>query len=448
MSTRQQATKLSLPRDEGALRSSGLVASDSWILFFLLAHIALALLVRQFSQLATAHVYLTLGVGVLWALSRSSTYAAYAAAYVVGAEVFWRMTNASFFWEGGKYAVTLILALSLLHHRQKRIPVLPLFYFLLLLPSALLTIDQTSLSDARELISFNLSGPLSLFVSAWFFSTQKLSKPQLQTLLLAIVAPILTTAAYAILGTLSLEQIRWVNDSMFATSGGFGPNQVSTIMGLGVLVIWLLLLTGRVTQMQRWFLIATGIVLLVQGLFTFSRGGMLAAAIAIAVVSLHVVRDQKQRLRLTLVTLASVPLLAFAVLPALNDFTQGFLEQRFTDTNLTHRDTLLATELSLFQQNLLTGVGPGMGGADRGASSHTEFTRLLAEHGALGVFSLVLLLSMALQCYLRERGMLGRGIRSSLLIWPLLVMTNAAMRLVSVSFVFGLAFAKIELDDE
>lgn len=415
---------------------------------FILAHIVLALLVRQSPQLATAHVYLTLGVGVLWALSRPSTYAAYAAAYVVGAEVFWRMTNASFFWEGGKYAVTLILALSLLHHREKRIPVLPLFYFLLLLPSALLTIDQTSLSDARELISFNLSGPLSLFVSAWFFSTQKLSKPQLQTLLLAIVAPILTTAAYAILGTLSLEQIRWVTESMYVTSGGFGPNQVSTIMGLGVLVIWLLLLTGRVTSVQRWTLIAVGIALLVQGLLTFSRGGMLSAVVSIAVVSLHAVRDQKQRLRLTLATLASIPFLAFIVLPALNDFTQGFLEQRFTDVNLTNRDMLLQLELQLFEENPIFGVGPGMGGIIRNSASHTEFTRLLAEHGMLGIMSLGLLLTTALQIYFREARLLWRGVRGSLFIWPLLVMTNAAMRLVSVSFAFGLAFAQIELDDE
>jgi O-antigen ligase len=411
---------------------------------FILAHILLALLVRQFPQLSTVHVYFTLGVGVIWALSRPPIYTAYVAAYIVGTEAFWRMTNASFFWEGGKYAIVLIMLLSLIHHRQKRIPALPLFYFLLLLPSTILSLEN---ANARELISFNLSGPLALFVSAWFFSVQRLSFRQLHGLLLAMVAPILTTAVYAILITLNLDQIRWVNDSMFQTSGGFGPNQVSTIMGLGVLATWLLLLMGRFTLYQRWFLILTSIFILVQGLLTFSRGGIVAAVITVVVFGLHTVTDQKRRVRIIFIVATVAALLTIVVIPALDEFTQGFFGQRFTDTNLTHRDLLAQTELNLFLENPLFGVGPGMGGAARGATSHTELTRLLSEHGITGLISLGLLVLMAIRGYLQSKSLLLRGMRGVLLLWTLIVMTNAAMRLAAISFVFGLGFATIDLDE-
>jgi hypothetical protein len=66
----------------------------------------------------------------------------------------------------------------------------------------------------------------------------------------------------------------------------------------------------------------------------------------------------------------------------------------------------------------------------------------------LGAASLGILLSMALQHYVQEQNVGWRGIRGSLLLWALLVMTNAAMRLASVSFIFGLAFVLFNVEDE
>jgi len=415
---------------------------------FIVAHFILGAILISVPILSTLHAYATVALGVFWALTKPPGYAACAAGYVVGAEVLWRMTDASFFWEGGKYAVILILGLSLLQSKTKRIPVAPLCYFLLFLPSILLTLDAVGLTRTRDYVSFNLSGPLALFISAWFFSSLKLSSRQLQAVLFAIIAPIISISIFALLRTFSASAIVWNNTSMFASSGGFGPNQVSTVMGLGVVVVLLMLLTGKYSRISRVLLALIAVVFFIQGLLTFSRGGMVGALITSAFVALHAVRDHQQRVRLIVALLIFVPVMVFVVIPALNNMTQGVLETRFSDTNLTNRDVIIRQELQLFLDNPIAGAGPGVGTYLRGVAAHTEFTRMLGEHGLLGVASLCLLIYMAAHQYLRSKDIAIRGLRGSLILWSLLVMTNAAMRTASVSFMFGIPFAQINLDDD
>jgi hypothetical protein len=416
------------------------------VVLIIVIHIFLGLIFRQAPMLATPYAYAVIALGIFWAVTKPPVYAAYIASYVIGAEVLWRMLNAGVFWEGGKYAVILTLGLSLLHHRRKHMPSLPFYYFLLLLPSILLTLGVVGLSTARDYISFNLSGPLALFMSAWFFSGMKINRDQLMKVLLALAAPILTIATYALLTTANAGQIRWVDDSMFATSGGFGPNQVSAIMGLGVVAVWLLLTLGQFSWPAGIALIVVGLVMLLQGLLTFSRGGMYAAIIVVGFSALHLTRDRDQRLRVTLLLIFTVSSVAYVALPALNDYTGGFLETRFSDTNLSHRDDIMQEELQLFQENILAGVGPGVGNVYRDAAAHTEFTRLLAEHGLLGTLAFLILISMSLQRYFAGKTAPIRGLSGSFGLWSLIVMTNAAMRLAAVSYMFGLAFAEFDLD--
>src|SRR5215212_5421371 len=79
------------------------------LVVFLIAHIPLAFLLRQSAALATLHALATLGIGLLWAcFDRRQERTVYVIAYITGAEVLWRMTDARVFWEFGKYAIVLI----------------------------------------------------------------------------------------------------------------------------------------------------------------------------------------------------------------------------------------------------------------------------------------------------------------------------------------------------
>lgn len=421
--------------------------TTNWVIILLTAHVLLGLAVNQIPQLSTIHVYAAIGLGVFWAISRPQLYAAYAASYVVGSEVFWRMADASFFWEGGKYAVVLILGLSLVHHKIRRIPVLPLIYFLFLLPSVLLTLEALNLNQARQAISFNLSGPFALFVSVWFFSRMTLKRKDLQVILISVMSPICATATYALIRTAQASRIEWVNDAMFVTSGGFGPNQVSIIMGLGLVCVLIYLLFSKSSKLIFVLMISLGMALLVQGLLTFSRGGIFGAFIVGCFVVFHFLSNKRQRARSLLIIFITLAIVSILILPVIYEFSGGTLQTRFTDLNLTNRDAFVSEEIALFQQNPIFGVGPGMGNPIRGAASHTEITRLLAEHGLLGILSIFLLCIMTLRRYTASSTNIHRGLYGGLMLWSLIVMTNAAMRLAAISFTFGLAFANIDLDD-
>ena len=70
-----------------------------------------------------------------------------------------------------------------------------------------------------------------------------------------------------------------------------------------------------------------------------------------------------------------------------------------------------------------------------------EFTRLLADHGILGVVANVMMLAIAIQGYLKQKNPTARGIVAGLFFWSFFYMTQAATRTVAVSFTLGLMTA-------
>jgi hypothetical protein len=152
---------------------------------FFAAHVPLAISMFSYEEIATAHALLTVVAGAIWILSnRHLERAAYVCAYIIGAEVLWRMCDAQVLWEFGKYSMAALFIIALLRTGRIRWMTLPLMYFLLLTPSAILTFQHVTLEYARKSLSFNLSGPFALMVSVWFFSNLRISTEQLQRMFL------------------------------------------------------------------------------------------------------------------------------------------------------------------------------------------------------------------------------------------------------------------------
>ena len=149
------------------------------VVLFISLHMPLALLMKVAPSVATLHALLAVAIGIKWAWSgRESAKVAYMGAYITGSEIIWRSAGASVFWEYGKYATVLIFVLALIRSHRVRVPVLPMIYLLLLIPATLLTVFQVSPSEAKNMISFNMSGPLALAVSVVFFVRLQLSGRQ------------------------------------------------------------------------------------------------------------------------------------------------------------------------------------------------------------------------------------------------------------------------------
>ena len=427
-------------------REPGLIATA----VFLVAHLFLGVALYLSDELATLHALATIGIGVLWALiGNKPERIACVAAYIAGAEVLWRMTSANIFYESGKYAIVLVFGVAMLRQRQFKWHFLPILYFLLLVPSVVLTILNLSLSEARTVLSFNLSGPLALAVCASFFSYFAVTHHGRRQVFLALIGSAVSIAAATLFATMTTPDLVFTGDSNPVTSGGFGPNQVSSVLGLGAFVTFFYLLQSRGSRAFKTLLLATMVLLITQSAMTFSRGGLVGAVGALVPAIPFLLKDKGARLKLVGLAILLSIVAIFIVLPRLNAFTGGALEARFRDTNTTHRDRLARADIELWQEHPLFGVGPGRSGDMRnldmrGLSAHTELTRLLAEHGTLGLGALLALLLMGVQSIRLAPASLDRGFTIALVSWALLYMLHAAMRLAAPAFIFGLAMANLE----
>jgi hypothetical protein len=423
----------------------------AWL--FLLVHFLLGWSIARVPELAQLQLGLVVALGLWWALVRpSGERMGLIAAYLAGAEVLWRMTGVGPLWEFGKYGLIILLGLSLVRAGRLQAPLFALGFFATQLPSTVLPLASLELMDLRNDLSFYLSGPLALTVCTWFFSALRLRSDQVQELYYALLGPVITLGAVTLFGTLTAEKLRFTNNSNFATSGGFGPNQVSAALGLGIVIAFLAFQNRKAGAIVKLWLLVIMLFLTVQCAMTFSRSGIYMAAGAMVAGTFYLVRERRFLGQLAAGVGILILAINFLVLPRLEKMTGGRLTDRFANTRLTGRDRLILADLQAFADHPVFGVGPGQGRHYRQkaydtAAAHTEFTRLLGEHGLFGVLAIALLLMMSVQHIRRKGSPGGKAHALSLIAWSFLFMTVSAMRLAAPAFAFGLAAITIIEDD-
>jgi hypothetical protein len=270
-----------------------------------------------------------------------------------------------------------------------------------------------------------------------------LGRGDLQRVVIALLAPLAGLAAVTLTHAARVEDITFSDASNFQTSAGYGPNQVSTALGLGALLAILLVLLIDRGIRERLLFLGVGGLLAVESALTFSRGGLFSAFGALLIAAPFVMRGARNRIAVLCGAVILVVVLDVAVLPRLDALTSGALSTRFQDTDPTGRDVLIRSELNTFVQNPLFGVGPAsldeLGFVS--TSTHTEFTRLAAQHGIFGIGALILMLLIAGRDFARQPSAAAKAVCVAFITWSLLTMGHAAMRLSIIPFVFGLASA-------
>lgn len=442
-----RARVLALPAPASVRRESNVVAMLQ--LAFIAIHGPIAILIPKHSMLGTYHALATFAVGMVAAVFlRKPVLVASVGAYIAGSAVFWRMRAAPLLpWEFAKYAVIAILGAAVLFAVRISRPGLPILYFALLLPSVPLTLTAVPWQEARESLSFNLSGPLSMSVCVLFFSAIALTAAQMRWVAVSLLAPVFgiaVAAAYNLQQALEDPEFGFAGGSSNAvSSGGFGPNQVSAALGLGMvaILIYILLKPPRVVTA---IMLAMVLFLARQCLITLSRGGMYMAAGAVVAAGAFLVQDPALRRRFLIGTVVIGAVMYFLVVPRLETMTGGVLVSRFENTSGTGRELLIKGDLESWMQSPIVGVGPGMGGANRlkyfyVPTAHTEYTRLFAEHGIFGGLALVVTVAIGLRAIRRQTSKEGRAISAALLTYAALFMAVDATRLVAPGFTVGLA---------
>lgn len=380
--------------------------------------------------------------------------------FFVGLEIFLRLSKSGIFWEFSKYCI-IILTFACLITEKKTHPYSKFFllFILVQLPSILLLFRVENTDPVRELIASGLSGPITLGFLSIYLYKKKIPYDVFMRIFFIQITSFLPTLIHLVVNFNRLSEIEFSTNSNASLSGGFGPNQMSSALGYAVLIIFLLnILGGRFYKsvLVDWGL-AGGFALF--GLFTFSRGGIISAALSItaAFFTLYITKggatkNKKPKIIIFVMAITCVWAWNYA-----NDFSGGNLALRYKKTAglddkyaFTGRRTLLEMEIQIFKDNLIFGIGPGMTRLERFKygwmahhTSHTEFTRLLAEHGLFGVCALFILAFSVFQ-YLRTTKAKADKIKFiGLVSYSFLTMSHSAMRLSIPAFCFALAFVTI-----
>ena len=419
-----------------------------WLIGLLALHMLLGVLCKESRWIAFAHALGTLAFGLYLVLAgRPRHQIACWAAYAVGAEVLWRMSSTPLPWEYGKYAISLVLLTAFLRSVKRGFPWIPVVYFILLLPGVVQTLYQAPPKLAKDFISFYLSGPFCMAVCALFFSQLELDSARLQRLICWLVFPVASIAAAAFFGLRTSDSIEFGSGSSIDASGGFGPNQVSAILGLGALCLVLMALSLRLGKWVRLAVVLVAVWFCAHAALSFSRTGiyLFGASLLAATPFLSL------RRLLHTFTLIAIGLAVFVATGAwiyLEHFTAGKLGARFAEVGMTGRDRLVREDLALWRQNILFGAGIGVSSVERElvtgqrVAAHTEYTRLLAEHGLLGIIALLLLLAAAALNVLRRRPSFAKPVVIAGTTWAMLYLAVSAMRTAAPAFLIGLGLAR------
>jgi hypothetical protein len=440
----------------GAVAETPRACLTAGVVIFVAAHVAVGPLFYEIRQLAVIHAMAVAAVGAWWAISRNQPLedGAYIAAYITGAEVLWRVSRVSgfvLFSEWAKYLLVglMVLALVVRGKITLRAQVPAVLYFALLVPSSLLTWTAQPFSVAREDISFNLSGPLTLAVVAVFFGQFRFANIDRRKMLLALIGPVLSIAAATLFLILTRDDIVFGTESNKATSAHYAPNQVSAVFALAGLAGLLTIVDQRTSKPYKGFMFALMVWLLIQSALTYSRGGLYMFVGAAAVGLLCLFKDADTRTRALLVGAVLVWLADSVVIPYMDDLTGGTLLTRFNSADLTGRDVVVLSELEVFAANPLLGVGPGQAMYHRDVTmehvaAHTEFTRALAEHGLFGIGSLACLIVMAARTLRAPSTAEEKALVLSAWTFSCLFMVTAAMRVVAPAFLIGMSASLFE----
>ncbi len=209
----------------------------------------------------------------------SHSRAGFYALYLMGFEIVYRISGTSISYESGKYFSLLILLVGLIVNKRKEFSWVFLLLLLLLLPSVFLA-DDPDPTRIRKIILFNLSGPLSLILSGIYFFKRRIAFDLffkgLRLAFLPAFSLIILLSLKSGLGDLHFTSV----ESSSAASGGFGANQVSTVIGWFILMLLLARFRGETLRPFAWFVWGMIGLLFFRGLITFAWGGMMAMFLA------------------------------------------------------------------------------------------------------------------------------------------------------------------------
>ncbi|WP_367757425.1 O-antigen ligase family protein [Flavobacterium sp. WC2430] len=434
---------------------------ESSYLYLILFHVFIGFVIYLVPFTAKLYGYSIFIVGLYYVIKTQNRNheALLVAAYLVGAEVLLRMTGGNITYEFSKYGVMIFIFLGMFYSGFSK-GASPYWVFLLLLvPSVVLSTFVISFNtNLRNTIVFNISGPVCLAIASLYSYKRKISLERINKILLFIGLPIISCTVYLIFYTPNIQDVVTGTASNFETSGGFGPNQVSTFLGLGMFIFF----SRIILESHTKFMVVLNLVIVFnisyRGMVTFSRGGMITGFLMIVLLLLFLYFKSNYKGKVKLNYIIIIIGVAMMGIWGYTSFqTGGLINKRYANqdaagrvkkSQFTGREDVAQTEINMFLNNPVFGVGVGKGVEIREAEtgvfvlSHDEITRMLAEHGSLGILGLLILFLTPLVLYFNNK--FNMFLLCFVAFW-FFTINHAAMRTAVPAFVYSLSLLNVQI---
>lgn len=389
-------------------------------LFWIVVHIILGILSLLSPFPIIGWFYLSLFSSLWVALRPKVPLSIYLAmiSYHVSFELLSRMSGTSPYipYELGKYLFFAFTVFGIVKYRVSNLP--GLWLILCLIPGLL--IDLSGEVNRQDIV-FNFLGPLNTGLAVLLFSAAPISKTMLKRILTVSILPLISVLCHSFFKAPDLDKVEFGLGANMATSGGFGSNQVSTGLGLASFLIFIFWINRWRFSGYRWLDTLMMIIFILQGLLTFSRGGMVTGFVGIVMVIVFLKRASPEQSKAF-----HIPRIGKYLLPAIglmigafyvvNIITNGMLFLRYqgetTGTMAGNKEkdlnTITSGRLDIFEGDMDLWLEHPVFGVGVGASkylrdkmhnvvAHVEFSRLLAEHGLLGLIYFCLLIYLGIR---------------------------------------------------
>ncbi len=431
--------------------------------FLVIFHLLLGffLLNQNFAKLYSI-VIVSIGFYHIYKTKNRNQEAVLWSAYLAGSDVLFRMSNGMIFHELHKYAIAAYLIFALLIEKQRK-PISPIFlFYILLLLIGISFSDIPYPESIRKAITFNLSGPISLGLIALYFYKREISVKRLLDVLFYLGLPSIAMLSLLYLKTPDLKTIIFGGVANFAASGGFGPNQVSTVLGVGAFVLSVHLFYKKSYSTFIILDVLLIIYLFYRNLLTFSRGGFITAVLALGFFITFFVLAGKNTIKNIIKYAGIIGIVGISIWLYTSDVTGGMIENRYTNKNArgvkkddvtSGRTGIFESELDGLYENPIFGMGVGSGKYKRleetgmVIASHNEVSRLLGEHGLIGIIILIILFIVPLFNSINQP-LFAKAFLGAFFIFWFLTINHSAMRVSFPGFIYGLSLIRIKLNEE
>lgn len=380
-----------------------------------------------------------------------------ACAYFVGAEVLFRMTKSTISYEATKYLVIIFMLMGIFYKGLSGKGYVYFIYLIILVPAVVMaSITLTFDANFRTNVAFVLTGPVSLGIASLFCYDRKVNFKLLLDIMLYISLPIIALTTYIIIYTPSVKEVITHTASNSAVSGGFGPNQVATALGLGMVAMVVRLFLYSPSLVLKLVNLALFGVMTFRAFVTFSRGGVIAAIIVSAAFLWTIFwrssSKQRSQIRVPFVLLIIVASITWIIS---SNQTSGLLDRRYANEDAlgrekedlgTGRVDLFIDEIEGFLRMPFIGVGASrtkdlrIEEGETRVPTHNEVGRLLGEHGLLGIIALCILFLTPL--VYRTRNKRNFLFYVSFCFW-FATINHSGMRIAAPAYLYAIALLNV-----